>query len=159
MPKSLIITIALMIVTASLKLEAQSCKHLLDATSPVDTFYTNKMVYLYKIPMGKTIKLTRVLYSSTSYNLNIIKDDQEKKIALKVIDSKTQNVFWDNAKENYNPDLNICFGSTRRVTIEISAIKEDYQSSSDCVAFIIKSLVFDSFPEDEVVPEPPTPNW
>ncbi|MGQ1783923.1 MULTISPECIES: hypothetical protein [unclassified Saccharicrinis] len=133
-----ILAVILLFVVAN-STRAQSCADVLKLCSPVDKLYNKKaMARTYKVKPTQKLKIVHVFYGSTAYQISVCKPDRLGDFRLKVIDYENGNVFWDNGEDNFTDKINISFGSTKRVFLEITAENpEKFNGQEGCLGVVI----------------------
>ncbi|GAF02219.1 hypothetical protein [Saccharicrinis fermentans] len=136
--------------------QAQSCADVLKLCPPVDELYNKKaMARTYKMNPTQKLKIIHVFYGSTAYHINICKYDSLGDFRLKVLDYENGNVFWDNGDDNFTDEINISFGSTKRVILEITAENpEKFHEQRSCIGLVIN---YHREERKDEIPEPSNP--
>ncbi len=137
--KSLIITVLLGMMVLG-NANAQSCAEVLKLSAPADKLYNKQsMARSFKMNPSQKIKIVHVFYGSTAYHIDICKPKSLGDFRLKVVDDETGTIFWDNAADDFDSQINISFGTTKRIIIEVEAVNpENFMGQSNCLGLIIK---------------------
>jgi len=125
----------------------------------MDSLYTAKADRLLNIQNGDTIKLVRIFYGNTHYNISIVKDDPSKQLSMRILDGKAKKVLLDSSRVDSNEELNIFSHTSQRVILEISALEENAKNSSNCFALTIRSYKDYTVQNEPTIPTPPATNW
>ena len=120
--------------------KAQSCAEVLKLCAPSDNLYNKQsLARTYKMYPSQKIKIVHVFYGGTAYHIDVCKPDSLGDFRLKLVDDETGTIFWDNAADDYDSQINISFGSTKRIIIEVEAANpEKFKKQSSCLGLIIK---------------------
>ncbi|MBS2099403.1 hypothetical protein [Carboxylicivirga linearis] len=159
MKNSSIITLLFILIIGSSTTFSQECKHLFERTAPMDSLYTVKADRLLTIQNGDTLKLVRIFYGNTHYNISIVKDDPSKQLSMRILDGKAKKVILDGNKNGSNEEVDIFSDFSQRVIIEISALEGSSKNSSDCIALTIRSYKDYAKKNESTIPAPPAINW
>ncbi|SMO37650.1 hypothetical protein SAMN06265379_101356 [Saccharicrinis carchari] len=119
---------------------AQSCADVLKLCPPADKIYNKQsLARTYRMHPAQKLKIVHVFYGSTAYHINICKSDSLGQFHLQVIDDESGAVFWDNANDDYSSTINISFGSTKRIILEIEALNpEKFKKQWGCLGLAIR---------------------
>lgn len=137
--KFLTITVILGMLVLS-NTNAQSCAEVLKLCAPADNLYNKQsMARTFKMNPSQKIKIIHIFYGGTAYHIDICKPESLGNFHLTVIDDETGSIFWDNAADDYDSHINISFGSTKRIIIEVEAVNpENFNKQANCLGLIIK---------------------
>ncbi len=98
---------------------------------PTDTYHNKKaLARIYPINNEK-INLIHYFYGEKAYHIQLCKSNKNITYRIKLIDPETKYVFWDNQKDSFTDHINVSFGTTTRINIEIQAVNKDSKHANN----------------------------
>ncbi len=98
---------------------------------PTDTYHNKKsLARTYPIKNNEKINLIHYFYGEKAYHIQLCKSNKNIIYRIKLIDPETNYVFWDNQKDSFTDHVNVSFGTTTRINIEIEAVNKDPKYST-----------------------------
>lgn len=155
--KTIVVILFLNIISAKIAY-SQLCNDVFDFCKVDDSFYNKRsMARSYKIFPSQKIQLIHLFYGSKAYNINICKNDSLGNFEVKIIDYKSKVILWSNEEDKYEQSINISFGSTKRIIIEVKAQSpENFKDQSSCFGVLINYHIDEKKEiEDTTLEEPP----
>ncbi|MCW3787486.1 hypothetical protein [Plebeiibacterium sediminum] len=93
---------------------------------PTDTYHNKKaLARIYPIKNQEKINLIHYFYGEKAYHIQLCKSNKKITYRIRLIDPETKYVFWDNKKDSFTDHVNVSFGTTTRINVQIEALNID----------------------------------
>jgi hypothetical protein len=90
---------------------------------------------------GQSSEIKIITYSGEDYYIAVCAHNKFGKIHIRLLeDNENQNVFYDNAKDNYVDNITFSSNVTRNMIVEVSVPEGDPKNANDrrCVGVVIE---------------------